>query len=331
MLVSVIILTYNQREYIGRAIEHALAQICSFEWELIIADDHSTDGTLDICRGYARRYPERVRLIERGKNVGVLANYYDALHRARGKYVADQGGDDFWTDPYKLQKEADFLLSHPGCVLVHTDWEYFDEVTQTTSPSPSLDGTDARRELSEPGELFLPLLQHKWLLPIHMCTAMYSRQVALECYREVPGVFADPSICFEDYQLLISLASKGRVGWIGDVTLCYSVGKPSLSSNEDYSKLFRLFLSTLQVTRRLQLYHEVPDEVMIPTYRELLAVVYSNAFLSRNKRNIAEIERILKVLPFTLPPKQKLMKAFVRLRPLWHIGAKIVPALHRPR
>src|SRR6185312_12408987 len=97
-----------------------LVQETDFPIELVIGEDCSTDGTRDIVKRYAARYPEIVRALLPGKNIGVHANFDAVLKSCRGTYIAMLEGDDYWTSPKKLQKQADFLDSHPDHALCGT-------------------------------------------------------------------------------------------------------------------------------------------------------------------------------------------------------------------
>lgn len=110
---SVIILTYNQRAYVNECIERTISQNTTFPIETILADDCSTDGTREICEGYAEKYPELIRFLPSDHNLGAVENEHRAFLTARGKYIATCEGDDFWTDPLKLQKQVDFLEANP--------------------------------------------------------------------------------------------------------------------------------------------------------------------------------------------------------------------------
>ena len=112
-LLSVVTITYNHEKFITKTIEGVLMQQVNFPIELILAEDCSTDNTRAICRRYAEQYPELIRLITSESNVGAIANEQRAMLAARGKYVAFCEGDDYWTDPLKLQKQVGFLESHP--------------------------------------------------------------------------------------------------------------------------------------------------------------------------------------------------------------------------
>lgn len=116
-LLSVCLITYNQVDYIRQAIESVLMQKVSFTWELIIADDYSTDGTREILLEYKNKYPEFIRLILQPSNVGAYRNWMDLLHAPQSKYVAYFEGDDYWTDSNKLQKQISFMESNASYVL----------------------------------------------------------------------------------------------------------------------------------------------------------------------------------------------------------------------
>ena len=108
-LLSVCLITYNHNKYIREAIESILMQKVNFTWELIIADDFSTDGTREIVLEYKEKYPDFIKLILQEKNVGATRNWIDLIIAPKSKYIAYFEGDDYWTNPYKLQKQRDFI------------------------------------------------------------------------------------------------------------------------------------------------------------------------------------------------------------------------------
>lgn len=127
-LVSVHLLTYNHAKFIARAIDSAVAQKTDFPFEIIIGDDCSTDGTSDIVDTYERRYPDLIKVIRGPENQGPQPNSIRILENCRGKYMAALEGDDYWTDPYKLQKQADFMEQNPDFAICFTNSrvEFFD-------------------------------------------------------------------------------------------------------------------------------------------------------------------------------------------------------------
>jgi glycosyltransferase involved in cell wall biosynthesis len=118
-LINIFMVTYNHEQYIAQAIEGVLAQQTGFSWQLIIGDDFSTDGTRQICIDYQERYPDKIRLLLHEKNLGGGGknNARAVFEACQGKYIAICEGDDYWTDPLKLQKMVGFLEAHPDFVL----------------------------------------------------------------------------------------------------------------------------------------------------------------------------------------------------------------------
>ncbi|MBP2283048.1 glycosyltransferase involved in cell wall biosynthesis [Flavobacterium sp. CG_23.5] len=113
-LLSVCLITYNHENYIRQAIEGVLMQKVNFDWELIIAEDCSTDRTREIILEYKNKYPDFITLILQRKNVGPAKNWSNLLQTPKSKYIAYFDGDDYWTDPLKLQKQVDFLEVNEG-------------------------------------------------------------------------------------------------------------------------------------------------------------------------------------------------------------------------
>ncbi|MCF6185625.1 MAG: glycosyltransferase, partial [Bacteroidales bacterium] len=120
MTVSILMLTYNHEKFIAQAIESVLMQKVSFNYELIIGDDCSQDNTQKIIREYQKKHPDIIKPVLRTKNIGANNNFVDIFKKATGKYIALLEGDDYWTDPNKLQKQVDFLEANPEYGIVST-------------------------------------------------------------------------------------------------------------------------------------------------------------------------------------------------------------------
>ena len=116
-LLSVCLITYNHVKYIEQAIEGVLMQKVNFSWEIVIADDCSVDGTREILIAYQKKHPELIKLILQEKNVGAYQNWMDLITYPQSKYIAYFDGDDYWTNPLKLQTQVDFLEANPDYVI----------------------------------------------------------------------------------------------------------------------------------------------------------------------------------------------------------------------
>jgi glycosyltransferase involved in cell wall biosynthesis len=132
MKVSVVMVTYNQEAYIGQAIEGVLMQQTDFPVELVIGEDCSTDGTRAIIEQFQTKYPDRIRAAFRDTNLGGAENFRQAYDDATGEYIALCEGDDYWTDPLKLQKQVTFLDAHPEYSFSFHNVNVLDQATGTT-------------------------------------------------------------------------------------------------------------------------------------------------------------------------------------------------------
>lgn len=112
IMVSVAMITYNHGQYLKQALDSVLMQKIKFRFEIVIADDCSSDNTQEIIREYAEKYPEIINPILRTKNIGATRNSIDVKCRCKGKYIILLEGDDFYISDQKLQKQYDFLEEH---------------------------------------------------------------------------------------------------------------------------------------------------------------------------------------------------------------------------
>jgi glycosyltransferase involved in cell wall biosynthesis len=117
MKLSVAMITYNHGQYIAQAIESILAQKVNFEYEIVIGEDCSTDGTRAVVMAFHRRYPDRIRLLLRDHNVGAMRNFVKTIETCHGEYLTLLEGDDYWIATDKLQKQIAFLDAHPECAI----------------------------------------------------------------------------------------------------------------------------------------------------------------------------------------------------------------------
>ena len=133
-LVSICCLTFNHVSYVLQALDGFLMQKTSFDYEIIIHDDASTDGTQEIIKAYQENYPEIIKPILQSENQyskGIKPIFKYVFPRAQGKYIALCEGDDYWTDPLKLQKQVDFLEGNDEYSFCFTRFQTKDERTNT--------------------------------------------------------------------------------------------------------------------------------------------------------------------------------------------------------
>jgi glycosyltransferase involved in cell wall biosynthesis len=209
-LLSVCLLTYNQALYVKEAIDSILMQKTDFAWELIIADDHSTDGTTEILLEYKKKFPKHITLILQKSNVGPEDNWLDLMDYPQSRYVVYAEGDDYFTDPQKLQKQVNFLEAHNDFSLcfhpvkvIYEGEPRPDEVF----PSPAQRSNKKVLELKD-------LLRNNF---IQTNSAMYRWRFLKQSIKDVFPRGISPG----DWYLHILHADKGKIGFIDQTMSVY--------------------------------------------------------------------------------------------------------------
>lgn len=207
-LVSIRTSTYNHGPYIKQCIEGILMQKTNFAFEYIIGEDFSTDETREIVFDYARKYPNIIRVITAEYNVGSKANGRRCINACRGKYMALCEGDDYWTDPLKLQKQVDFLEGHPEYTMCfHAAILKWEKKEHPDSLFYNVEG----REYSGP-EIF-----KRWI--VATASVVFKASVLhSDIYKKVQQ---DKRFLYGDNPLFLSAAKLGRIYGMKDVMSVY--------------------------------------------------------------------------------------------------------------
>lgn len=210
IVVTILTLAYNHEPYIRQCLDGILMQQTNFKFELLIHDDASTDGTANIIREYELKYPEIIKPIYQKENqyskkvpIGVTYLY----PRAKGKYIALCEGDDYWTDPLKLQKQVDFLEANPDFVMCSHKFLNYNETTKTYTNFYDFDG-DSIFDINH------FILRKDWLT--QPLTLMFRRSaLALEEYMEYQNA-KDVTLCYH-------ILKKGKGLLLDDVMGVYRI------------------------------------------------------------------------------------------------------------
>jgi len=221
-LVSIRTTTFQQKDFIVNCIEGILMQKTNFSFEYIIGEDFSTDGTREIVFEYAKKYPDIIRVITADYNVGMKANGIRCDQKYRGKYIAICEGDDSWIDPYKLQKQVDYLESNPEYGLVHTELDHYYVKTKRYVKNHWKTCGVKNQE----GYIYDSLIGNQGSM-IYLCTACF-RSSFLEDYYDImqKGLSCDVS-----FVLLIALKSK--IGYLPESTALRNVLPLSFTQGQD--------------------------------------------------------------------------------------------------
>jgi glycosyltransferase involved in cell wall biosynthesis len=205
--VSVLMIAYNQEDFIAQAIRSALTQITDFDYEIVIGDDCSTDGTRDIVADIVRKHPSKIRPLFQEVHLGVNRNLVTTLKACTGQYVAVLEGDDYWTKQNKLQLQVDFLDSHPDYAICFHNVKV---VYQDERFPSHLYHVDPQQETRTIEELLVGNV-------INTCSVMFRRDHS----NELPSRFC--SLHMGDWPLHVLNAQYGKIGYLNEEMAAYRV------------------------------------------------------------------------------------------------------------
>ncbi len=240
-IVSVCCPTYNHELFIAQAIDGFLMQRTDFPFEIIVHDDASTDRTRDIVRDYQSRYPQRIRIVQqeqnqksRGKKALPIL-----ISLARGQYIAVCEGDDYWTDPHKLQKQVNFLEANPEYSLC-----FHDAFIEKFSSGEQWDPRGAH-----------PLRTTYGLEDISRGNFIYTTSVLFR--RSALTLFPPPwydRLPMGDWPLWILCAKQGAIGHLNDCMAVYRLHERGVwSSKSDLQQVEESLRAARVIGRNLNL------------------------------------------------------------------------------
>lgn len=245
ILVAIHCLVYNHEPYLRQCLDGFVMQKTNFRYVAIVHDDKSTDGSADIIREYESKYPDIIKPIyetenQWSKHDDILERIMDdAINATRCKYIALCEGDDYWTDPLKLQKQVDYMETHPKCVMCyHNAW-------QTWGDKKSL-FIDSHKKESNVG---LEELLTVWHIPT--ASVLYRRNVE----KNIPQLNPHPN---GDYCLELRLKSCGEIHYDPSIMSVYRMHGDSVSAemNRNPEKMYVDIIDLLQDARSLYPSHE---------------------------------------------------------------------------
>lgn len=203
--VSIVCQVYKHESYLRECFEGFVMQKTTFTFEILVNDDCSPDGSADIMREYEKKYPDLFRCVYQKENQyskGLLPWFEVLFPMAKGEYIAICEGDDYWTDPYKLQKQVDFMDSHKEYIACFHNARTYNG--RSYGLFNSLD------------EIHTPTTDDIIMRPWFIATASLFYRNVLSDYPEWRK-----EIINDDYLLELLLASKGKFYYMDDVMAVY--------------------------------------------------------------------------------------------------------------
>ena len=286
--VSVCITAYNHEKYISQALDSVLMQKTDFDFEVLIGEDDSSDNTRKIVKEYARHHPGKIRLfLNDRKNVIYINgrptgrwNFINNLENAIGKYISLLDGDDFWTDPYKLQKQIDFLAINPSyATCIHNVTVLYEDPTIHHHPHFSQDLITARHMYPKPNtSSILEDLLHGNFIPTP--SVMFRSGI----FDKFPLWFYGCSM--GDWPLhVLNTKYGGPIGYIDEIMGVYRVHTQSMwSSSDRIENLLNSISSAECIKRELACkYSRIVEKTIIKWHIEIIKLVINNKKLPFSK------------------------------------------------
>lgn len=278
VLVSICCITYNHAPYIRQCLDGFIMQKTNFKFEILIHDDASTDGTADIIREYEAKYPNIFKPIyqtenqySKGKNISATYNW----PRAIGKYIAQCEGDDYWTDPLKLQKQVDYLEAHPDCFLCFTNADVISDREEERNMYNHLEERDYSAI-----ELY-----KKWSIPTTTVMWRNILNYPIETFKDV---------YFGDIFLFLNLAVRGKVHCINQKTGVYRRNEGGVSFQMNLSKAKRLIKQYLFMTQHFAEYSDLVEYSKYCVQVYCWYIMYESDASIREKFSYLRLERKMK-------------------------------------
>lgn len=259
IVVSIACTAYNHENYISKTIDSFLMQKISFPFEIIIGEDCSADKTREIVIQYKKKYPELITVITSEKNIGAKKNGLRTRAACKGKYTVLCEGDDYWTDPDKLQKQVDFLEANPDFAICFHNMQIIYE------------GKPEKNKLSN--------INQKEITTIHDLAKSNYIYTASSMFRkqnfELPEWFYKSPV--GDYPLYLLSARYGKIKFINEVMGVYRIHDKGMWGSRTHEHVSTNFLKTRELS--IGYFDKKTDKILKNQYRKNamhLAITYLN-------------------------------------------------------
>lgn len=311
IMVSVCCLVYNHKKYLRKCLDGFVMQKTNFKFEVLIHDDSSTDGSADIIREYEKQYPHIFKPIYQKENQfskGIDISWVYQYPRAKGKYIALCEGDDFWTDPNKLQEQFNLLENDESITMGVHGVRYASEngePTGRTLPNPI--GED---KIITPNALIHGMMLEKFY-PFHT-SSYFFRTALLKNLNYQPPKFIQ--MCdVGDVTLLMLFGYYGNIGYIGKEMSCYRFMSENSWSSRVLTDSEKLAQHRINIINTLSEYNEYTEHIFSDDISEkiikygfdvrYLRCQYSEMKKEPYKKHFKKLTRKRKIYFFT---KEKL-------------------------
>ena len=288
-LVSTHMTTYNHAPYIAEAIEGVLQQKTNFPFELVIGEDCSTDGTREIVFEYQKKYPDIIRVVTSDKNVGGKKNSYRTMKACRGRYIAFCEGDDYWHHPEKLQKQVNYMESHPECGLVYSSYDVYDVESKKEIKDFLKCGSWEIPKNPSISDFVVP--RDKVWVGSATCTVMVRRTLYEQIIESDRYLHQGEQFLMGDTQLWAELSLISEVSYIPESLATYRILPESASRSKDLKKSLRFWQSAYEMRLYLCDKHKLSEDIRRKVESAWCDFSLKLAFYERNAKLALEVKK----------------------------------------
>jgi len=286
-LFSIVVITYNQQNYIEQTLKSAINQKVDFNFEIIISDDCSTDKTQEIIQNILNNYKGNYIFNKNSKNLGVFLNYKKALNLCKGKYISTLPGDDYWQNPNRLQLQKQFFDKNPDCGLVHSDCDIlYTAKNKLVKNHHKIN----RHNILTGNNIFEKLLLNNLIIAQTVCfkKLVFDKHIDLDYY--------NTNFMMEDYPMWLELSKHTKFGYIDESLATYriidnSLGHPTTIKKrfaflESYFKVKQYFINKYGCSNNIQKqineeYHLKRLKLAFATYNKDIAFASFNSITQK--------------------------------------------------
>ena len=245
MKVSIICTNYNKGDWVREAMDSFLNQKTNFDFEIIIIDDASTDHSYEIIQEYQNKFPEKVRTFRNEVNLGIARTWKKVCQEAKGQYIARCDSDDFWTDPFKLQKQVDLLDASTDSQWSNTEFDMVD-----------LDGNLIQKDAF--ANKALPLIDsYEEMLVMKGMTMASTWLVDTALMQDVSAQISDTATD-DTFELQLELFKRTKISFLSDSTTVYRMNLGSDSKPMTLETAERRFTGILD--SQIKYLNKYPDQ-----------------------------------------------------------------------
>lgn len=304
ILVAIHCLVYNHEAYLRDCLDGFVMQKTNFRYVAIVHDDCSTDKSAAILKEYAEKYPDKIQPIIETENQyskhdgSLLKVVINAINETNAKYIALCDGDDCWVDPLKLQKQVDYMETHPECGLCITDFCFQGGLNVADKSLPGF----AEMKVYQPQTFEDHLMSAGYIAPM---TWLYRKELYMRNTSDYLEV-ADPS-----YAMALDLFATSKVAYLPDMTAVYRCHEGSAANSTSVQGMWNYKRGVFRTQLRYAEKYRVSKELMLNLRLQGYVTYYMLAYEAQDSQFLQEADTFFAESGFRMNTFEQMGKEYV--------------------